>query len=117
MENNGSKFQEMILEDRSNREVKSWRGKLIEYLELVKQDPGVAGLAHARLNNIILKAGVADIHDLDDLHAKRLFKDESFKVYGFFADDFFGIEKTLSQIARYFHSVALKGVDRQLFVR
>jgi len=111
MENHESKFQVMILEDRSNREVKSWRGKLIEYLELVKKDPSLAGLAHARMNDIILKAGVTDIHESDDLHAKRLFKDESFKVYGFFAEDFFGIEKTIAQIARYFHSAALKGEE------
>ena len=36
---------------------------------------------------------------------------KSVKVYGFFADEFFGIEKVVAQIARYFHSAALKGEE------
>jgi serine protein kinase len=33
------------------------------------------------------------------------------KVYDFFADEFFGIEKTISQIVRYFHAASLKGEE------
>ena len=44
-------------------------------------------------------------------HVKRLYKDESIKLYDFFADEFFGIEKTVSQIVRYFHSASLKGEE------
>src|SRR6266403_6328191 len=32
-------------------------------------------------------------------------------VYKFFADEFFGIEKVVAQIARYFHSASLKGEE------
>jgi serine protein kinase len=111
MEQREYKFQQLILDDRSSREMKSWRGKFLEYLDLIKENPDLAKLAHARLYDVILDAGSADIHDLGDLHAKRLFKDESFKVYSFFADEFFGIEKTIASIARYFHSAALKGEE------
>jgi serine protein kinase len=111
MEQRESKFQQLILDDRSSREMKSWRGKFLEYLDLIKENPDLAKLAHARLYDVILDAGSADIHDLGDLHAKRLFKDESFKVYRFFADEFFGIEKTIASITRYFHSAALKGEE------
>ena len=31
------------------------------------------------------------------------------KVYHFFADEFFGIERTIAQLVRYFHSASLKG--------
>ena len=111
MEQRESKFQQLILDDRSSREMKSWRGKFLEYLDLIKENPDLAKLSHARLYDVILDAGSADIHDLGDLHAKRLFKDESFKVYRFFADEFFGIEKTIASITRYFHSAALKGEE------
>lgn len=111
MEERESKFQQMIREDRSTRDLKSWKGKFIEYLELVKQDPGVAKLAHARMYDIILAPGVADIHDSGDPHVKRLFKDESVKTYDFFAGEFFGIEKVVGKIARYFHSASLKGEE------
>lgn len=111
MEERESKFQQMIREDRSSRDSKSWRGKFIEYLELVKKDPGLAKLAHARMYDIILSAGTEDIHESGDPHVKRLFKDESVKVYKFFADEFFGIEKVIAKIARYFHSASLKGEE------
>ncbi len=111
MEKHESRFQQMILEDRSSREMMGWKGKFIEYLELLKDNPRLAKLAHARLNDIILQAGSSDIHDSGDLHAKRLFKDQSFKIYNFFADEFFGIEKTIARIARYFHSASLKGEE------
>jgi serine protein kinase len=111
MEERDSKFQRMICEDRSSRESKNWRGKFIEYLELVKQDPSLAKLAHARLYDIILAAGTVDIHQSGDPNSKRLFKDESFEVHRFFADKFFGIEKVISKIARYFHSASLKGEE------
>ena len=36
MADSESKFQEMIQEDRTNREMTDWKGRFIEYLELVK---------------------------------------------------------------------------------
>ena len=44
-------------------------------------------------------------------NVQRLYKDESIKLYDFFADEFFGIEKTVSQIVRYFHAASLKGEE------
>jgi serine protein kinase len=111
MEDRESRFQQMITEDRSGKESQSWRGKFIEYLELVKRDPELPKLAHARIYDLILKAGVADIGESVDPVVKRLFKDESLTVYRFFADEFFGIEKVIARIARYFHSAALKGEE------
>src|SRR5258708_40379906 len=58
-----------------------------------------------------MKRGVRDIHENSDPHVKRLYKDESIKLFDFFNDEFFGIEKTLSQIVRYFHAASLKGEE------
>ena len=63
------------------------------------------------MNDVILKAGVTDIHESGDPHIKRLYKDEPLKIYGFFADEFFGIERVIAKIARYFHSASLKGEE------
>src|SRR4029079_2140116 len=73
--------------------------------------PTIPKLAHARLYDTIMKPGVRDIHENSDAHVKRLYKDESIKLYDFFTDEFFGIEKTVSQIVRYFHSASLKGEE------
>jgi serine protein kinase len=56
-------------------------------------------------------AGTREILGTDDPRIKRLFGDEPVRVYEFFADEFFGIEKTISQIVRYFHSASLKGEE------
>ena len=111
MEIGRSEFEKLIKDDRANRESKAWRGTLIDYLEKVKEDPGMTRLAHSRIYDMIVSYGLSDITESDDPRSKRLYKDESLKVYDFFKDEFFGIERTVSQIARYFHSASLKGEE------
>ena len=106
-----STFEKIIREDRANRESKAWRGTLLDYLEKVKEDPMMTKLAHARLYDMMMTPGMSSIIDSDDPRAKRLYKDEPLKVYNFFKDEFFGIERTVSQIVRYFHSASLKGEE------
>src|SRR5215468_3279610 len=104
-------FENLIKKDRDLHQARSWRGNLLGYLEKVKADPPVCKLSHARLYDTIMKAGVRDIHENSDARVKRLYKDESIKLYDFFTDEFFGIEKTVSQIVRYFHAASLKGEE------
>src|SRR5262245_56835464 len=104
-------FEQLIREDRAARESRSWRGTFLEYLDLVRDDPSVPKLSHARLFDTIMRSGAHDVVDTDDARVKRLYKDESLKVYNFFKDEFFGIEKTIAQIVRYFHSASLKGEE------
>jgi serine protein kinase len=104
-------FEQVIKRDRAERESKQWRGSLLDYLELVKADPLITKMSHARIYDMIISAGQRNIHDTDDPRTKRLYKDEPIKVFNFFADEFFGIERTISQIVRYFHSASLKGEE------
>src|SRR3989449_9095037 len=60
---------------------------------------------------MITSQGMYDLTQSDDQRVKRLYKDEALKVYHFFKDEFFGIEKTVAQIVRYFHSASLKGEE------
>ncbi len=111
MQQDKATFEKLIQEDRATRDVHSWRGSFLDYLEQIKGNPDLAKLAHARLHDVVLRAGVHDIGESEDARVKRLFKDEPVKVIDFFADEFFGIEKVVAQIARYFHSAALKGEE------
>ena len=104
-------FEALIKKDRDMHQSRSWRGNLLGYLEKVKADPTIAKLSHARTYDTIMKRGVRDIHENSDPHVKRLYKDESIKLFDFFSDEFFGIEKTVSQIVRYFHAASLKGEE------
>jgi serine protein kinase len=111
METARSEFEKLIKDDRASRESKAWRGTLIDYLEIVKENPTISRLAHSRFYDMITSQGMYDITQSDDQRVKRLYKDESLKVYHFFKDEFFGIERTIAQIVRYFHSASLKGEE------
>ncbi len=106
-----STFAQLIQDDRASRESKAWRGTLLDYLEKAKEDPTITKLAHSRFSDMITAAGMYNIAESDDPRVNRLFKDEPLKVYNFFKDEFFGIERTIAQIARYFHSASLKGEE------
>src|SRR5215510_3898774 len=111
METVRSEFEKLIKDDRASRESKAWRGTLLDYLEQVKDDPTLTKLAHSRFYDMITASGMYSITESDDSRVKRLYKDEPLKVYNFFKDEFFGIERTIAQIVRYFHSASLKGEE------
>ena len=108
---NRNTFERLIKDDRANRDSTKWQGTLIDYLEKVRENPGMTRLSHNRLYNMMTAQGMAEITESDDPRVKRLYKDEPIKVYNFFKDEFFGIERTASQIVRYFHSASLKGEE------
>ena len=108
---NQTEFEALIRKDRDSRQTKTWHGNLLGYLEKLKEDPTIPKLTHARVYDFITSTRIRNIQESDDPRVKRLFKDESLKVYDFFADEFFGIEKTIAQIVRYFHAASLKGEE------
>ena len=77
-------FEQLIKEDRATRDAKRWRGTLLEYLELVRSDPTITKLAHARVYEMIMRTGAHDILETDEPRVKRLYKDEAVKVFDFF---------------------------------
>lgn len=106
-----SAFTALIEKDRAQRQAQEWRGTFLEYLDKIKADPAIAKLAHARLYQAILSAGVHDVSESDDPKLKRLYGDEPIKLYPFFNEEFFGVERTLAQLVRYFHSASMHGEE------
>jgi serine protein kinase len=104
-------FRKLIAEDRETRKKSSWKGTMIEYLEYVRENPGFHKLAHKRLYDMINDQGMVEVDLEQNPRMKRIFKGEKLKVFNFFADEFFGMEKTINQIVRYFHSASLKGEE------
>lgn len=111
MNNQTSTFAALIEQDHAHREHHQWTGNLLEYLEKVKADPTLPKLSHARIYDSIKKLGISEIGESDNHRINRLFVDEQVHVYGIFSDEFFGIERTLAQLARYFHSASLHGEE------
>lgn len=71
----------------------AWEGTFADYFKLATRNPSVTRLAHARIYDMIQNAGVRT----DRLGEKQ---------YALFADDLFGIHKTLAQVVEYFGAAA-----------
>ena len=86
------------LEDlRREHEALRWEGTFRDYFELVAQNPRIAQLSHARINDMVHAAGV-----------ERLNEGTQHEVlsYKFFAGELFGIEEPIARIVEYFKSAA-----------
>jgi serine protein kinase len=86
------------LEDlRREHEALRWEGTFRDYFELVAQNPRIAQLSHARINDMVHAAGI-----------ERLNEGTQHEVlsYNFFSTELFGIEEPVAKIVEYFKSAA-----------
>jgi serine protein kinase len=104
-----AEFKKLIEEDRENRKKSFWSGTLLEYLELVQKNPSITALSHKRMYDMMMSHGVTELPSSNN--QKRNSVDSKTKIFNFFADEFYGMEKTINQIVRYFHSASLKGEE------
>ena len=104
-------FRAIIEKDRESREKNQWSGTLIEYLEIAKKNPGLAQLSHQRLYNMMISPGVTEVDVENDPRLTRIFKNKKLRRYEFFSEDFFGMEDTIANVVRYFHSASLRGEE------
>lgn len=104
-------FNSLIIQDRYHRKSEEFKGTFIDYLEIIKHNPQLAQLAHERIYNIIIEPGVEVIKTEDNPRLRRIYGNDTIKKYRFFENDFYGIDKTIMEIVRYFHSAAMRGEE------
>ena len=86
------------LEDlRREHEALRWEGSFRDYFELVAQNPRIAQLSHARINDMVHAAGVERLNEGTQ---------HELLSYNFFASELFGIEEPIAKIVEYFKSAA-----------
>ncbi|MDT4955548.1 MAG: serine protein kinase [Acidobacteriota bacterium] len=98
-EQDGKKFNisERLEDLRREREALRWEGSFRDYFELVSQNPRIAQLSHARINDMVHAAGVEKLNEGTRDEVAR---------YNFFASELFGIEEPIARIVEYFKSAA-----------
>ncbi len=106
-----SHFHSLIQKDRQEKKQNNWEGTLLDYLEIVKEKPQTTMLAHERMYEIIAAAGVDTIKTEDHPRLRRIYGNDIIKRYNFFEQDFFGIDKVIMEIVRYFHSATMRGEE------
>lgn len=104
-------FSSIIRKDREERKNGHFEGTFLDYIDIVKGNPDTAMLAHPRMYDLITGPGVEAISTDENPRLRRIYGNDIIKKYKFFEDDFFGIDKTIMKIVRYFHSAAMAGEE------
>ncbi|MDU2064102.1 MAG: PrkA family serine protein kinase [Sporomusaceae bacterium] len=104
-------FVSLIKQDRVERKHEHFSGTLLDYLKIVKENPKGVMLAHQRMHELLTAPGVDIVRTEEDPRLKRIHGNDTLRRYRFFEDQFFGIDKSIMKIMRYFHSAAMKGEE------
>ncbi|MDW8207214.1 MAG: hypothetical protein RMJ43_05205 [Chloroherpetonaceae bacterium] len=94
-----TEFLKQVEEHRKQEQALAWEGTFSDYLEIVAKNPHVADLAHARIYNMIMSAGVEE----DPVTGTKRYK--------FFEGELFGMERTLQQLVEEYFSPAARRLD------
>lgn len=104
-------FQALIEKDRQERKHERWEGNLLEYLAILRDEPQLAMLAHERIYELIAAPGVETIKTDDFPRLRRIYGNDTIKRYKYFEADFFGIDKVIMEMIRFFHSATMRGEE------
>jgi serine protein kinase len=109
-------FLSIIQKQRTVPKRKKFKGTFLDYLEIVKENPGTACLSHKRLCNAIEEYGVLEM-DNSNVRKHKLFDGDPIKIYDYFKDEFFGMERVIEKVMRFLKSASLKGEEsRQMLL-
>jgi len=110
MSKKSSKFLKVVEKHQTREKKEKFRGGLGDYLKIIESNQGCTKLAHKRLFDTISDRGVGKMEETD-LRAVKLFRGENLRVYDYFQEKFFGMERSLAKIMRYLRSASLKGEE------
>lgn len=100
-----------IQENRKKSESnKKFSGTLMDYIEIVEKDPSIVKTAHQRLCEALNEKGSYTMSDSDS-RKYRVFDGEAIKVYKYFENEFFGMEKVVSKIMSFLDSASHRGEE------
>ena len=103
-------FLKLINDQRKQKSAKKFEGTLIDYVELVQDNPGIAKLAHKRLYDAIVDYGVNEMPS-ENPRKRKIFNNDSVKIYDYFKNEFFGMENVIQKIMRFLKGAALRGEE------
>jgi len=104
------RFLQSITKHQESKKIEKFSGFLEDYLKLIEKNKDIPLLAHKRLYRQIVSQGVTLLDDSNQ-RCNKLFDGESVKVYDYFSDQFFGMERSLEKVMRFLHSAAMRGEE------
>ena len=103
-------FLEVIKTQRATTKKEKFDGTFLDYLEMVQKDPSIVKSGHERLYGSLAKYGFESMPDSDPSKS-RILDNDNIKVYDYFKDHFFGMEKVVMKIMRFLKSAAHRGEE------
>ena len=100
-------FKEFIETDRERSNKEKFEGTFLEYLNIVKEHPEVTKLAHKRIYDMIKSKGIEELKGEENPRIRKIYGNDVIRRYGFFKNDFYGIDKVIMKLANYFKSAAM----------
>jgi len=104
------KFLKSVKDHREAKKPEKFSGILEDYLNLLEGTPSLYALAHKRLYETITARGMIPMSENSERYNK-LFNGETVKIYNYFKEEFFGMERSLQKVMRFLHSAAMKGEE------
>lgn len=104
-------FKEFIKNDREGRNNEKFKGTFIDYLEIVKADPDIVKLSHKRIYDMVISKGIEVIKGDENARLRKIHGNDVIRKYGFFREEFYGIDKVIMKMVNYLHSAAMKGEE------
>lgn len=109
-------FLDLIKSHKEKSRKEKWSGSFLEYLEMVKENPRIARLAHSRTYDAIIAQGTHSLDDSDE-RFRKLFEEDRLTTYDYFQSDFYGMERVISRIMKFLRAASLKGEEsRQILL-
>tara|TARA_Y100000310_G_C20695651_1_gene825493 strand:- start:3124 stop:5070 length:1947 start_codon:yes stop_codon:yes gene_type:complete len=109
-------FLSIIQKQRAVSKRKKFKGTFLDYLEIVKENSDTVCLAHKRLYNAVESHGISEM-DNSNVRKHKLFDGDTVKIYDYFKDEFFGMERVIEKVMRFLKSASLKGEEsRQMLL-
>lgn len=72
-------FRELINNDREQQKKNKFEGILLDYLEIVKENPDVAKLAHKRMYDMIIEKGFEVLKPEENQRVRKIYGNEVIK--------------------------------------
>ena len=103
-------FLNIIEKQRQAKKEEKFEGNFLDYLEYLRNDPDTVKLSHRRLYDVITSYGVEVMCDTNP-RKNKIFDGDNIKIFDYFKDEFFGMERVISKLMRFLRSAALRGEE------
>jgi len=105
-----NKFLQNIKKHQERKKPEVFNCFLEGYLNEIEKNKNIPVLSHKRLYEQIMSFGDLVLDEADP-RCNKVFEGEKVRIYNYFSSQFFGMERPLEKVMRFFRSASMKGEE------